>query len=61
LFWRKKAGQEAARLAETLKQWSQAISLYQHLQDLLPPLRDFYEAKKHKIEKNLSPITDETL
>jgi TolA-binding protein len=61
-FWLKKSGQEAARLAETLKQWSQAISLYQHLEHVLPPLRDFYEAKKHKAEKNLPPETvgDET-
>jgi TolA-binding protein len=58
LFWRKKSGEEAARLAETLKQWSQAISLYQHLEDLLPPLRDFYEAKKHKVEKNLPPVAE---
>ncbi len=58
LFWFKKSGQEAARLAEALKQWSQAISLYQHLENRFPPLQDFYELKKHKAEKNLSPVAN---
>lgn len=44
-FWVKKAGLEAARLAERLGDWPVAVSLYRRLQELLPPLRDSLERK----------------
>ncbi len=52
-FWVKKAGLEAGRLAETLKEWQQAIGLYRQLQDLLPPLRSSLEKKILKAQENL--------
>lgn len=39
LFWIKKAGLEAGRLAETLREWLPAIHVYERLRDLVPALR----------------------
>jgi len=39
LFWMKKAGWEAGRLAEALQRWQVAKSIYEQLRELLPPLR----------------------
>jgi TolA-binding protein len=39
LFWVKETGLKAARLAETLQQWPQAVRVYEELYRLLPPLR----------------------
>jgi TolA-binding protein len=44
----KKAGLEAARLAEDLRLWPQAIQVYERLGELLPPLRASMEAKIRK-------------
>jgi hypothetical protein len=44
-FWVKKAGLEAARLAERLGDWPVAVNLYRRLQELLPPLRESLERK----------------
>jgi TolA-binding protein len=44
-FWASKAGLEAARVAETLGEWPQAIKLYQELENRLPVLRDSLEKK----------------
>jgi TolA-binding protein len=44
-FWVKKAGLEAASVAETLGEWPQAVNVYRRLETLLPPLRDFLEKK----------------
>ena len=38
LFWTKKAGLEAGRLAESLQDWNHAIKIYEHLKKLLPVL-----------------------
>ncbi|HVU28018.1 MAG TPA: tetratricopeptide repeat protein [Verrucomicrobiae bacterium] len=44
-FWVKKAGLQAAALAESLGEWQQAANVYQRLEKLLPPLRDSLEKK----------------
>ena len=44
-FWVKKAGLEAASVAETLDEWPQAVNVYRRLEELLPPLRDSLEKK----------------
>jgi TolA-binding protein len=38
LFWTKKAGREAGRLAESMQDWSHAIKIYERLKSLLPVL-----------------------
>jgi TolA-binding protein len=53
LFWKKEAGKNAARLAETLKQWSQAAKLYERLAEMVPALRASFESKKVQAEKNI--------
>ena len=55
LFWLKKAGLEAARLAGELHEWRQAVNLCSRLQELLPSLRASLEEKKLKFQKSLSP------
>jgi tetratricopeptide (TPR) repeat protein len=52
--WVKRAGLEAAPLAEDLHEWAQASMIYKHLQDLLPPLRDSLQEKRILAEKNQS-------
>jgi len=47
-FWTRKAGLEAARLAESLNQRAQAISVLERLQSLFPPLR--LEAKINSLK-----------
>ncbi|HVU09055.1 MAG TPA: tetratricopeptide repeat protein [Verrucomicrobiae bacterium] len=44
-FWVKKAGLQAAALAESLGEWQQAANIYQRLEKLLPPLHDSLEKK----------------
>jgi len=44
-FWVKKAGLQAASVAETLGEWPQAVKIYRRLEELLPPLRDSLEKK----------------
>jgi outer membrane protein assembly factor BamD (BamD/ComL family) len=53
-FWVKKAGQEAARIAETLGEWSQALNVYQSLQKLLPPLQASLEKKIMRAREQLA-------
>ena len=38
-FWRKSAGLEGARVAESMHEWLIARNVYQQLRDLLPMLR----------------------
>jgi TolA-binding protein len=38
LFWTKKAGREAGRLAESMQDWTRAIKIYERLKTLLPVL-----------------------
>jgi TolA-binding protein len=44
-FWVKKAGLQAAGVAEMLGEWSQAVNIYRRLEGLLPPLHDLLEKK----------------
>ncbi len=44
-FWAKKAGLQAAGVAETLGEWPQAVNVYRRLETLLPSLRDMLEKK----------------
>jgi len=53
-FWVKKAGQEAARVAESLKEWSQALNIYQSLQKLLPPLQAALDKKIARAQEQLA-------
>ncbi len=53
LFWVKKAGLEAARVAESLGEWPQAVNLYRRLEGLLPPLKDMLEKKIAKAQEHL--------
>jgi len=53
LFWTKKAGLEAGRLAEALQRWSQALSVYQRLTNLLPSVSATLENRIQNAEKNL--------
>ncbi len=54
VFWRKKAGLEAARLSELLKEWPQAIELYRDMQrqNFLP--REQAELKIENAQKQLN-------
>jgi tetratricopeptide (TPR) repeat protein len=38
-FWTRRAGLEAARLAEAQGEWTQAIRVYERLQELMPVMR----------------------
>jgi tetratricopeptide (TPR) repeat protein len=44
-FWVKKAGLQAASVAEMLGEWPQAVNVYRRLEELLPPLHDLLEKK----------------
>jgi hypothetical protein len=50
-FWIKKARLEAARLSETLNEWTHAVRLYKELEDLIPSSRTLFENKIEKIVK----------
>lgn len=51
LIWTARAGEEAARLAQSLEQWERAARIYERLQDLIPASRDKYEKKKLKAQE----------
>lgn len=53
-FWRKKAGWEAGRLAETLQEWSQAKSIYEQLQREFPVLGPRLERSLRKVQDQLN-------
>lgn len=53
-FWVRKAGLEAARVAESLEEWSQALNIYQGLQKLLPPLQGSLEKKIARAQEQLA-------
>jgi hypothetical protein len=44
-FWRKKAGLQAANLAEMLANYEVATNVYAHLEELFPQARDSFEKK----------------
>jgi tetratricopeptide (TPR) repeat protein len=50
-FSMKKARLEAARLSETLNEWTQAVRLYRQLADSIPASRTIFENKIEKIVK----------
>jgi TolA-binding protein len=54
LFWTKRAGLDALRLAETLEMWEQAMRLCERLQTLLPPLHANFEKRKLKLQEQLA-------
>ena len=53
-FWVKKAGLEAARLAESLQQWPLAINLYGKLEEWLPQMRSSLDKKILSAQKSLA-------
>lgn len=53
LFWVKKAGLEAGRLAESLQKWQLAIDIYRPLEASLPQLRAGLDKKILSARKNL--------
>ena len=54
-FWVKKAGLQAASMAETLGEWPQAVKIYRRLEELLPPLRAMLEKKIANAQANITP------
>ena len=52
IFWIQKAGLEAGRLAESLRMWSQAKSVYEQMCDLLPIVRP-------RMEKNILRLQEQ--
>lgn len=58
-FWVKRAGLEAARMAEDSQLWDQALRLYQHLEELLPPLRPMIENRILKAKERLAAAPGE--
>lgn len=54
-FWVKKAGLQAASVAETLGKWPQAVNIYRRLEELLPPLRGLLEQKIASAQAHLTP------
>jgi tetratricopeptide (TPR) repeat protein len=53
-FWLKKAGLEAARLAEALGQWKQAGDLYDALAEKLPQLKELLAKRKARVLEHLA-------
>ena len=54
-FWVKKAGLQAAGVAETLGEWTQAVNVYRRLEELLPPLHDLIEKKIGNAQGHIAP------
>ena len=54
-FWTKKAGLQAAALAETFGEWPQAVNIYQRLEELLPQLKDLLGKKIAAAQENFPP------
>ncbi len=50
-FWLEKAGTEAATIAESQKQWTIAIAIYQRLQNVLQPIRPRLEQRIHRVQE----------
>ncbi len=53
-FWVKKAGLQAAGVAETLGEWPQAVNVYRRLEALLPQLHDLLEKKIDNAREHLT-------
>jgi TolA-binding protein len=54
LFWTRRAGLEAARLAEALQEWPRALRLYERLRDLFPPLQPTLDKRMDRIRERLA-------
>ncbi|HLX97022.1 MAG TPA: tetratricopeptide repeat protein [Verrucomicrobiae bacterium] len=54
-FWVKKAGLQAAGVAETLGEWTQAVNVYRRLESLLPQLHDLLEKKIDNAREHIAP------
>jgi TolA-binding protein len=53
-FWTREAGLKAARLAESLQAWRQAIGVYQQMQQMFPPLAPRMEKNILKAQEQMS-------
>jgi hypothetical protein len=51
----KKAGLQAAGVAETLGEWPQAVNVYRRLEELLPPLHNLLEKKIANALEHIAP------
>ena len=54
LFWTRKAGLEAARLAEKLNQWEPAINIYKSLKEQIPASGPFFDNRIRKAQEHLT-------
>jgi TolA-binding protein len=59
MFWTKKAGMEAGRLAYEMHEWQKAIKIYQQLQKLLPTSLPFIQNRIQDCERNLARVSKE--
>jgi hypothetical protein len=50
-FWVKEAALGAGRLAEQLRRWDVAASLYERLKELSPVLRDTWQARLERVSQ----------
>jgi TolA-binding protein len=53
-FWTRRAGLEAARLAESLQEWRQALRIYERLRELLPPLQPALEKRMERLRERIA-------
>jgi TolA-binding protein len=57
MFWTKKAGVEAGRLAYEMHEWEKAIKIYQRLQKILPAPLPFIQTRIQDCERNLARVS----
>jgi TolA-binding protein len=57
MFWTKKAGTEAGRLAYEMREWQKAIKIYQRLQKILPASLPFIQNRIQECERNLARVS----
>ena len=53
-FWVKESGLKAARLAERLQQWTEAVNIYQQLEEWYPPLHSLLEKRIIRARESVS-------
>jgi len=58
MFWIKRAGLEALRLAESMQSWEQVTRLCDTLSNLLPPLQPQLEKRKSRAEEQLRKLSN---
>ena len=59
MFWTRKAGMEAARLAFEMREWQKSLLIYQKLQKMLPAPLPSIENKIQECQKNLMHVSKE--